>query len=51
MARRLVLFHHDPDRSDDGVHGLVDRARELWDGASGDLPVPRHAEGMIIDLS
>ncbi len=32
MARRLVLFHHDPDRSDDGVDRLVERAGELWDG-------------------
>ena len=49
MARRLVLFHHDPDRSDDGVDGLVERACELWDGASGDPPVAAR-EGMTIDL-
>ena len=49
MARRLVLFHHDPDRSDDAVDGLVERACELWDGASGELPVAA-CEGMTIDL-
>jgi phosphoribosyl 1,2-cyclic phosphodiesterase len=48
-ARRLVLFHHDPDRSDDGVDRLVERARELWGGASGDAPVAA-SEGMTIDL-
>ena len=28
-----------PDRSDDGVDGLVERAQELWDGASPEPPV------------
>ena len=46
---RLVLFHHDPDRSDDGVDGLVERARELWDGASGEPPVAA-CEGMALDI-
>ena len=49
MARQLVLFHHDPDRSDDGVDWLVERACELWDGASGKPPVAA-CEGMTIDL-
>ncbi len=49
MARRLVLFHHDPDRSDDDVDGLVERACELWDGASGEPPIAAR-EGMTIDL-
>ncbi len=48
-ARRLVLFHHDPDRSDDGVDRLVERAQELWGEASGDAPVAA-SEGMTLDL-
>jgi phosphoribosyl 1,2-cyclic phosphodiesterase len=46
---RLVLFHHDPDRSDAELDRLVDRAQELWDGASGAPPVAAH-EGMAIEL-
>ena len=32
---RLVLFHHDPNRSDDDVDALVERACELWNAAPG----------------
>jgi phosphoribosyl 1,2-cyclic phosphodiesterase len=49
-VERLVLFHHDPDRSDDGVDGLVERARELWDGASAELPVAA-CEGMTVEIA
>ena len=49
-ARRLVLFHHDPDRSDSGVDELVERANELWGGASGEAPVAA-SEGMTLDIS
>ena len=48
-ARRLVLFHHDPDRSDDGVDRLVERARDLWGDESGDAPVAA-SEGMTLDI-
>lgn len=46
---RLVLFHHDPDRTDEGVDRLLERARVLWDDAS---PTPPDAarEGMAIQL-
>lgn len=46
---RLVLFHHDPDRSDDGVDRLTERAAELWDGEGGPPPVAAR-EGMTIEL-
>jgi phosphoribosyl 1,2-cyclic phosphodiesterase len=46
---RLVLFHHDPDRSDAGVDSLVQQAAELWNGNGGPLPVAAR-EGMTIDL-
>ncbi len=49
-VRQLVLFHHDPDRSDDGVERMVDRVGELWDGASGDVPVAA-SEGMTLELA
>jgi phosphoribosyl 1,2-cyclic phosphodiesterase len=45
---RLVLFHHDPDRSDDEVDGLVRRASELWDGQGGSPPVAAF-EGMALE--
>jgi phosphoribosyl 1,2-cyclic phosphodiesterase len=48
-VRQLVLFHHDPDRSDDGVDRLVERASDLWGAASG-APVAA-CEGMILDLA
>jgi phosphoribosyl 1,2-cyclic phosphodiesterase len=46
---RLVLFHHDPDRSDAGVERLEERAAELWDGKDGEPPLAAH-EGMTIEL-
>jgi phosphoribosyl 1,2-cyclic phosphodiesterase len=48
-ARRLVLFHHDPDRSDCALELLEDRARAL---TGEDRPPPVLArEGMAIDLT
>ena len=49
-ARRLVLFHHDPDRSDDAVDRMVDRAWELW-GDAAEAPPVAASEGMTLDLS
>jgi phosphoribosyl 1,2-cyclic phosphodiesterase len=49
-ARRLVMFHHDPNRSDDGVDVLVERAQELWGGSSEDAPIAA-SEGMTLELS
>ena len=34
-AKRLVLFHHDPLRSDDALAALRDRAGELWGAGDG----------------
>jgi phosphoribosyl 1,2-cyclic phosphodiesterase len=48
-ARRLVLFHHDPDRDDAGVDRVVQRATELWNGDGGPPPVAA-CEGMTIEL-
>jgi len=47
-ARRLVLFHHEPNHSDRTLEALEDRAREL---AGGDIPAPVLArEGMTLEL-
>ena len=48
-ARRLVLFHHEPNHSDRTLEALEDRAREL---AGGDVAPPVLArEGMTLDLA
>jgi ribonuclease BN (tRNA processing enzyme) len=31
-ARRLLLFHHDPNHTDDELERLCDRVSELWNG-------------------
>jgi len=47
-ARRLVLFHHEPQRSDPELERLEARAREV-DGADELAPVLAR-EGMVIEL-
>jgi phosphoribosyl 1,2-cyclic phosphodiesterase len=47
-ARRLVLFHHDPERSDFALERLEDRARELT-GRGRAQPVLAR-EGMSLEL-
>ena len=49
-AGRLVLFHHDPDRTDVEVDRLTERAAELWDGNGAPAPLAAR-EGMTIDLA
>jgi phosphoribosyl 1,2-cyclic phosphodiesterase len=43
-AKRLVLFHHDPDHDDLFVDGLVEKARQEFPHVSG------AAEGMVFEL-
>ncbi len=43
-AKRLILFHHDPDHDDLFVDGLVEKARQEFPQSSG------AAEGMVIEL-
>jgi phosphoribosyl 1,2-cyclic phosphodiesterase len=47
-ANRLMLFHHDPDRSDRALELVQDRAREL-SGPDRHPPVLAR-EGMVIEL-
>ena len=46
---RLVLFHHDPDRTDEEIDRLVGRATELWDRNGRAEPMAAR-EGMTIEL-
>jgi phosphoribosyl 1,2-cyclic phosphodiesterase len=48
-ARRLVLFHHEPERSDHALESLEDRARELT--RSEQLQPVLAREGMVLELS
>ena len=43
-ARRLAIFHHDPDHEDDFMDDLAQQAKAAWDGTF----VAR--EGMVIDF-
>ena len=45
-ARRVLLFHHDPNHDDDELESLCDRVRELWAGGEVDLA----REGEEIDF-
>jgi phosphoribosyl 1,2-cyclic phosphodiesterase len=47
-ARRLVLFHHEPERSDAALELLQQRAREL--AGPGGPPPALAREGMVIEL-
>ena len=48
-ARRFILFHHDPDRSDRALELLEDHARELTQDDRFSPELAR--EGMIIELN
>jgi len=50
-ARRLALFHHDPDREDEALDRISQRARERADMASHPLEVWAAAEGQSVELS
>jgi len=50
-ARRLALFHHDPQRDDDGVDRLVAASRERVAATAGALDVLGAAEGLLIELT
>jgi phosphoribosyl 1,2-cyclic phosphodiesterase len=47
-VRRLLLFHHDPPRTDDAVDELARAARQVA-GPTG-LDVTAAAEGMVVDV-
>jgi len=49
-VRRLVLFHHDPQRDDDAVDELVARARALAASGEDGLEVEAAAEGSVLEI-
>ena len=50
-AKRLALFHHDPDRRDELVDGILEAARQRAVGAGSALEVFAAAEGRVIELA
>jgi phosphoribosyl 1,2-cyclic phosphodiesterase len=50
-VRRLVLFHHDPQRSDDDLDALLLRARARAAASSAPLEVDAAAEGATVDVA
>jgi phosphoribosyl 1,2-cyclic phosphodiesterase len=48
-VRRLVLFHHEPQHSDDDLSGLEDQAQQLVRQDGGRPTLAR--EGMVVELS
>ncbi|HNW36356.1 MAG TPA: MBL fold metallo-hydrolase [Candidatus Ozemobacteraceae bacterium] len=50
-VKRLGLFHHDPDRSDDELDILVDSCRHQIEQAGADIDCFACMEGAEIDLS
>lgn len=49
-AKRLFLFHHDPDHSDQFLSRMVDYGRELVEKAGGDLLVDAAREGSEVTI-
>lgn len=50
-ARRLILFHHDPSRTDAQIAQIEARARDLVRQHHGSLEVEAAREGMVIHLA
>lgn len=48
-ARRLVMFHHDPNRRDEDLELLLTQAVDVW-GDEGEPPLLAH-EGLEVDFS
>lgn len=48
--KRLVLFHHDPERSDDALHDLLEQARASYREQGLDTEVVMAREGDTIEL-
>jgi CheY-like chemotaxis protein/phosphoribosyl 1,2-cyclic phosphodiesterase len=51
QAKRLALFHHDPDRHDEAVDELCVQARHRVAVGTSSLEVFAAAEGQVIELS
>ena len=51
QVKQLALFHHDPDRNDEAVDALCERARARAAAGHTGLEVFAAAEGQIVELS
>jgi phosphoribosyl 1,2-cyclic phosphodiesterase len=49
-AKRLALFHHEPEHTDDAMDQVADQARELARKGGGTVEIFAAAEGMRITL-
>jgi ribonuclease BN (tRNA processing enzyme) len=49
-AKQLLLVHHDPWRTDDGVREIVSRCRESLHRFHSNIPVDAAREGCVITL-
>src|SRR6266540_6935246 len=49
-AKQLVLFHHEPEHSDEAMDGLVAAARKFATARGGSLKVEAAQEGMQVTL-
>jgi phosphoribosyl 1,2-cyclic phosphodiesterase len=49
-AKRLVLFHHRPERDDAGMDDLVERAGDVAARSGASLDVMAASEGMVLTL-
>ncbi len=47
-VKRLLLYHHDPDRSDSGVDDLISRARLLLSGSAVDCGAASEGLSVVI---
>jgi phosphoribosyl 1,2-cyclic phosphodiesterase len=48
--KKLVLFHHDPDRNDDALVEIGHRANRYYQERGLDIPVVMAHEGLVLDL-
>lgn len=51
QARRLFLFHHDPDHDDAQIHRMVEAARKMVADQCGTLEVEAAREGLTVELT
>ncbi|MFH0958628.1 MAG: MBL fold metallo-hydrolase, partial [Pseudomonadota bacterium] len=49
-AKKLLLFHHDPWRTDDGVREIIARCRESLDRLNSNVCVDAAREGVTVAL-
>ncbi len=49
-VKRLLLFHHDPWRTDSAIQLIIDQSAELLDQANSTITVDAASEGTTIEL-